>query len=222
MASSRHKPKPGRAGTRPQAGPGVRGRSVSQGLSGGSVPSSPQHSALGPRAAGLGDHHERQLLEVLLDETKERGTPAPAAASTPAHTSPRQPQLPEGETGANQERVSGVQRERSLRRARTETGPHLGLGDWAAARLFPRNTKGQLDFGRHGPPRRADGGGQSERENQGLVVSDFSPDRSAASSSSSRRARWAAPRRTVAAFIRRRIDSSSSAWVARPAATRLR
>ena len=147
MASSRHKPKPGRAGTRPQAGPGVRGRSVSQGLSGGSVPSSPQHSALGPRAAGLGDHHERQLLEVLLDETKERGTPAPAAASTPAHTSPRQPQLPEGETGANQERVSGVQRERSLRRARAETGPHPGPRDWAAAACFRGTPRGNWTSG---------------------------------------------------------------------------
>jgi hypothetical protein len=56
------------------------------------------------------------------DSRARRGRYTRAQISTPS-------QLPAGETGANQERVPRVQGEKSLRRARVETGPHPGLGN---------------------------------------------------------------------------------------------
>ena len=64
------------------------------------------------RAVLLGEAlrvHPQELLQVLLDETEERKLPGPTRPNTRAQIS-TPPQLPAGETGANRERVPGVQR----------------------------------------------------------------------------------------------------------------
>jgi hypothetical protein len=72
----------------------------------------------------------QELLEVLLDEPEERGLPRPNAAGTPAHRSPRQPTCRRERPARIKDESSVCSGEKSLRRARAETGPHPGLGDF--------------------------------------------------------------------------------------------
>ena len=74
--------------------------------------------------------HAQELLEVLLDETKERGLQAPDAAGTPAHRSPRQPTCRRERPARIKNESPVCSGEKSLRPARAETGPDPGLGDF--------------------------------------------------------------------------------------------
>ena len=84
------------------------------------------------RAVCLGEPrriHAQELLEVLLDEPEERGLPRPTRPVHPRtdlHATPTAGGRDRRESRTESPVCSG---DKSLRRARAETGPHPGLGD---------------------------------------------------------------------------------------------